>query len=259
MGCSEPASCPADDPPAPRPDPPPQAAPSRPTAPSASGSKDPGGRRQQAGSRSPLTSWASRAGRCWPPWSPASATPRRWRSRPRASCASSSPSCARRCGAASATTMRCWSGWPLTTRGHLEGATAALDGRIDEVIAPFAVARDRLGDHHRGRQRAAEVIIADMRGRLTVFPTAGHPASWAGRCPGNNITGASVARASPPGATAGWPMSAPSAPGPRPEAATPTWPPSCWRLARRIGKQDGHDRRRPLHPGHRLAPAHQRR
>ena len=25
------------------------------------------------------------------------------------------PSCARRCGAASASTMRCWSGWPLTT------------------------------------------------------------------------------------------------------------------------------------------------
>jgi transposase len=35
---------------------------------------------------------------------------------------------------------------------HLEGAIAALDGRIDEVIAPFAVATDRLGDHHRGRQ-----------------------------------------------------------------------------------------------------------
>ena len=32
-------------------------------------------------------------------------------------------------------------------------------------------------------------------------------------------------------------MSGPSAPGPLPEAATPTWPPSCWRLARRIGKK----------------------
>jgi transposase len=40
---------------------------------------------------------------------------------------------------------------------QLEGAIAALDGRIDEVIAPFAVARDRLGDHHRGRQARRRV------------------------------------------------------------------------------------------------------
>jgi transposase len=47
--------------------------------------KDPGGRRQQAGSRSPLTSWASRAGPCWRPWSPANATGRSLPSWPRAS------------------------------------------------------------------------------------------------------------------------------------------------------------------------------
>jgi transposase len=38
-------------------------------------------------------------------------------------------------------------------------------------------------------KRAAETIIADMRRDMSVFPTAGHLASWAGRCPGNNITG----------------------------------------------------------------------
>jgi transposase len=42
-------------------------------------------------------------------------------------------------------------GLALAHLEHLEGAIAALDGRIDEVLAPFAVARDRLGDHHRGR------------------------------------------------------------------------------------------------------------
>jgi hypothetical protein len=42
-------------------------------------------------------------------------------------------------------------GLALDHQGQLEGAIAALDGRVDEVIAPLAVARDRLGDHHRGR------------------------------------------------------------------------------------------------------------
>src|ERR687891_464445 len=40
---------------------------------------------------------------------------------------------------------------------HLEAAIARLDARVDEVIAPFAVARDRLGDHHRGRQARRRV------------------------------------------------------------------------------------------------------
>jgi transposase len=84
---------------------------------------------------------------------------------------------------------------------HLEGAIAALDTEVDRVLAPFARARDQLDTITGVGKRAAETIIAEIGVDMAVFPTAGHLASWAGRCPGNNRTGASAARAGPPRAT----------------------------------------------------------
>jgi transposase len=72
---------------------------------------------------------------------------------------------------------------------QLERSITALDGEVDRVITPFAQARDRLDTITGVGKRAAECIIAEVGVDMSVFPTAGHLASWAGRCPGNNVTG----------------------------------------------------------------------
>ena len=72
---------------------------------------------------------------------------------------------------------------------HLEAAIAALDVEIDRVMTPFAEARDHLDTITGVGKRAAECIIAEIGIDMSRFPTAAHLASWAGMCPGNNITG----------------------------------------------------------------------
>jgi transposase len=72
---------------------------------------------------------------------------------------------------------------------HLEAAIAALDHQINEVVAPFAAARDRLTTIPGVGKRAAETIVAEIGVDMSRFPTPGHLASWAGMCPGNNVTG----------------------------------------------------------------------
>src|SRR5512132_550678 len=52
--------------------------------------------------------------------------------------------------------------------------------------APFAAAVELLCTIPGVQRRAAEVIIAETGGDMTAFQTAGHLASWAGVCPGND-------------------------------------------------------------------------
>jgi hypothetical protein len=67
---------------------------------------------------------------------------------------------------------------------HLEAAIGRLDARVDEVIAPFAVARDRLDTIPGVGKRAAEAIIADMRRRHVGLPDRRPPGLLGGSLPG---------------------------------------------------------------------------
>ncbi|MCC6494662.1 MAG: IS110 family transposase, partial [Propionibacteriaceae bacterium] len=72
---------------------------------------------------------------------------------------------------------------------QLERSIDELGTEIDRVIAPFERARNHLDTITGVGKRAAESIIAEIGADMSVFPDAAHLASWAGRCPGNNITG----------------------------------------------------------------------
>jgi len=69
---------------------------------------------------------------------------------------------------------------------YLDESIEAVSQQIDVVIAPFADEVARLDTIHGVNKRTAEVIIAEIGVDMRVFPTAGHLASWAGLCPGNN-------------------------------------------------------------------------
>jgi transposase len=72
---------------------------------------------------------------------------------------------------------------------HLEGLIEAYSARIAEVIGPFVEAEARLMTIPGVGRQAAEVIVAEIGADMARFATAGHLASWAGLCPGNNKSG----------------------------------------------------------------------
>jgi transposase len=67
---------------------------------------------------------------------------------------------------------------------HLERAIARLDDRVDEVIAPFAVARDRLDTIPGVGKRAAETIIAVIGADIGGVPHRWAPGLLGGALPG---------------------------------------------------------------------------
>lgn len=78
------------------------------------------------------------------------------------------------------------------TRSHLnqiDTLTARIDEfteHIEEAMAPFRHVREALTTIPGISNIGADVIIAETGADMTVFPTAGHLASWAGVSPGSN-------------------------------------------------------------------------
>lgn len=63
---------------------------------------------------------------------------------------------------------------------------AILDDHIEEVMRPFAEARDIVASTPGIATRAAEVIVSEIGDDMNRFPTAANLCSWAHVCPGTN-------------------------------------------------------------------------
>ena len=69
---------------------------------------------------------------------------------------------------------------------YLDQEIVRLSEEIAERQRPFTEALGRLQTIPEVGRRTAEVILAEIGTDMTRFPTAGHLASWAGVCPGQN-------------------------------------------------------------------------
>jgi transposase len=69
---------------------------------------------------------------------------------------------------------------------YLEDAAGRLSVAVEELVAPFADQVGLLRTIPGVDRRTAEVLLAEIGPDMGRFPTAGHLASWAGMCPGNN-------------------------------------------------------------------------
>lgn len=71
----------------------------------------------------------------------------------------------------------------------LDESLERLDGKIAERLRPFEAEIAHLDTIPGVGERTAQVLAAEIGLRMSQFPSAGHLASWAGMCPGNQQSG----------------------------------------------------------------------
>ncbi len=69
---------------------------------------------------------------------------------------------------------------------YLDEAIERVSEEIAERVSPFEEQIERLDSIPGVGRRTAEEIVAEIGPEVERFPSAGHLASWAGMCPGNN-------------------------------------------------------------------------
>jgi transposase len=69
---------------------------------------------------------------------------------------------------------------------HADATITELTRRIEVLLDPHLAAVTLLVTIPGVAERSAQVILAEIGTDMSRFPTAGHLASWAGMCPGNN-------------------------------------------------------------------------
>jgi transposase len=69
---------------------------------------------------------------------------------------------------------------------QIDAHIATIDARVEAKTAPFDRQFAHLVTVPGIAEVAARVVIAEIGVDMSIFPTAGHLASWAGLCPGNN-------------------------------------------------------------------------
>ena len=138
----------------------------------------------------------------------------------------------------------------------LDADIAELDAKLDELIAPFAGAVDRLDEIPGVGQLAARLLIAEIGTDMARFPTAGHLVSWAKFAPGRQgVRRQDQGQRHRPGtATRIWPGCSARPPSP-PAGPIPSWVNATGASPAAAAPRRRHRRGRPVHPGHRLAPA----